>query len=83
MVANRADGTPIVRDSAAMPVAGFTGNIEALANYAGQGARLVRDILPAANPRAHRTRQSHSHGGTLSLSLSRSSGRFGVNRTTV
>ena len=48
VVATRPDGSPVQRYSAPHPMAGMTGNIEALAHYAGQGVERVIDILPAA-----------------------------------
>jgi NAD(P)H-dependent flavin oxidoreductase YrpB (nitropropane dioxygenase family) len=47
-VAARPDGTPIPRYSVFQPVAGMSGNIEAMAHYAGQGVERVREVLPAA-----------------------------------
>ena len=47
-VAARADGTPIPRYSSAMPVAGTTGEIEALSMWAGQGIGLIDRVQPAA-----------------------------------
>jgi len=47
-VAARADGSPIVRYSSAMPVAGLTGNIEALSMWSGQGIGLCDRTQPAA-----------------------------------
>jgi nitronate monooxygenase len=47
-IAKRADGTPIPRYSSAMPVAGITGEIEALSMWAGQGIGLLDRVQPAA-----------------------------------
>jgi nitronate monooxygenase len=47
-VATRADGTPIARYSSAMPVAGLSGDIEALSMWSGQGIGLVDRVQPAA-----------------------------------
>jgi len=47
-VAARADGTPIVRYSSAMPVASISGDIEALSMWSGQGIGLVDRVQPAA-----------------------------------
>lgn len=47
-VATRADGAPIARYSSAMPVAGLTGEIEALSMWAGQGIGLLDRVQPAA-----------------------------------
>jgi nitronate monooxygenase len=47
-VAMRADGAPIVRYSSAMPVAGISGDIEALSMWSGQGIGLVDRVQPAA-----------------------------------
>jgi nitronate monooxygenase len=46
-VAARADGTPIARYSSSMPVAGITGEIEALSMWAGQGIGLLDRVQPA------------------------------------
>ena len=46
-VAARADGSPVPRYASSDPEPGMSGNLEALALYAGQGAALVRDVLPA------------------------------------
>ncbi len=46
-VAARADGTPIPRYSSAMPVAGITGDIEALSMWSGQGVGLLDRVQPA------------------------------------
>lgn len=48
VVASRPDGTPIQRYSPPNPMVGMTGNIEALAHYAGQGVEGIKEILPAA-----------------------------------
>lgn len=42
------DGEPILRYASAMPMAGMTGNVEALAMYAGQAVGLNHEIQPAA-----------------------------------
>jgi nitronate monooxygenase len=47
-VATRADGAPIVRYSSSMPVAGLSGDIEALSMWSGQGIGLVNRVQPAA-----------------------------------
>jgi nitronate monooxygenase len=47
------DGRPILRYSTDSPLRVTTGDLEALALYAGQGAALVGDIVPAAE-RLHR-----------------------------
>ncbi len=49
LVAARADGTPIPRYHFAAPVADTTGNIEAMALYAGAGVGLVSRVRPAAD----------------------------------
>jgi nitronate monooxygenase len=46
-VAATADGTPVVRYSVEDPTSEMTGELEALALYAGQGVALVHDVLPA------------------------------------
>lgn len=48
VVAVDAGGREIVRYSSTDPEAGMTGELEALALYAGQGVGLVREVLPAA-----------------------------------
>jgi len=47
-VATRPDGTPIVRYSSSLPVAGISGDVEALSMWAGQGIGLVDRVQPAA-----------------------------------
>jgi nitronate monooxygenase len=49
VVANRPDGTPIPRYSSAPPTLGFTGDLEAMANYAGPSAGVVRRRQPAGD----------------------------------
>jgi nitronate monooxygenase len=46
-VAATADGTPVLRYSVDDPTSEMTGELEALALYAGQGVALVHDVLPA------------------------------------
>jgi len=46
-VATNADGSPVVRYSDSMPRAGMTGDLEALAYYAGQSTGLIHSIEPA------------------------------------
>jgi nitronate monooxygenase/enoyl-[acyl-carrier protein] reductase II len=48
VVAHAPDGTPINRYAATPPMPGVTGDIEALALYAGQSAALLDDVRPAA-----------------------------------
>lgn len=48
VVASRPDGSPIPRYGAPLPVTGMTGDIEALAHYAGQGVEQVTEVLSAA-----------------------------------
>jgi nitronate monooxygenase len=48
VVAERPDGGPIVRYSSGSPLAGTTGEVEALSLWAGQSVGLVRDVRPAA-----------------------------------
>jgi nitronate monooxygenase len=48
VVATRADGSVIQRYFNRSPLEDVTGNIEAMAHYAGQGVERVNDILPAA-----------------------------------
>ena len=47
-VATRADGAPIARYSSAMPVAGLSGDIEALSMWSGQGIGLLERVQTAA-----------------------------------
>jgi nitronate monooxygenase len=48
MVARAPDGTCLYRYGAETPVRGTTGDVEALAHYAGQSAGIVEDVRPAA-----------------------------------
>jgi len=48
IVAHRADGTPVVRYDYAPPVVGMSGDLEAMANHAGQSAGVVKKRQPAA-----------------------------------
>jgi NAD(P)H-dependent flavin oxidoreductase YrpB (nitropropane dioxygenase family) len=48
-VAERADGSPIPRYSFSAPTRGMTGDIEAMALYAGQAVGLVKKRQPAAS----------------------------------
>ncbi|MFC7519082.1 NAD(P)H-dependent flavin oxidoreductase [Herbaspirillum sp. GCM10030257] len=48
IVAIRGDGKPIERYSVVLPMAGASGNMEALAQYAGQGVEGIKEILPAS-----------------------------------
>ncbi len=47
-VATLPDGVPLPRYSVPHPMVGMSGNLEALALYAGQGVEQVREVLPAA-----------------------------------
>jgi len=47
-IAAYSDGTPVVRYSDIMPGPGMTGDLEALACYAGQSSGLIHSIEPAA-----------------------------------
>ena len=47
VVAAWPSGDPILRYSDALPKPGMTGDLEALALYAGQSAGLVKDVRPA------------------------------------
>jgi NAD(P)H-dependent flavin oxidoreductase YrpB (nitropropane dioxygenase family) len=49
VIAHGPDGTPVYRYGPEPPAAGTTGDIEALALYAGQSAGLVNELLPAAD----------------------------------
>jgi nitronate monooxygenase len=48
LVAHAPDGSRLYRYDAGPPVGGTTGDVEALALYAGQSAGIVNDVLPAA-----------------------------------
>ena len=48
MVARAPDGTCLYRYGAETPVRGTTGDVEALAHYAGHSAGIVGDVRPAA-----------------------------------
>ncbi len=48
IVARRGDGAPILRYSDIMALPDMTGDVEALALYAGQGVGLARDVMSAA-----------------------------------
>ena len=48
VVANRPGGEPVLRYDFAPPVVGMSGNLEAMSNYAGQGAGLIHARQPAA-----------------------------------
>jgi nitronate monooxygenase len=48
-LAHRPDGEPICRYDFAPPVVGMTGDMEAMANYAGQSAGVVKRRQPAAD----------------------------------
>jgi len=47
IVAHRQDGSAIPTYGAPLPTIGLTGNIEALAQYAGQSVERVTEVLPA------------------------------------
>jgi len=47
VVAAAPDGSPIVRYASSDPELGATGDLEALALYAGQSAGLIHEVLPA------------------------------------
>jgi len=49
VVAHRSDGRPVVRYDFAPPLAGMSGDLEAMANYAGQSVGVVRRRQPAAD----------------------------------
>lgn len=46
-VARRADGSPVVRYSSALPLEGYSGEVEALSLWAGQGVGILRETKPA------------------------------------
>ena len=47
-VAVYADGTPVIRYSSVMPGPSMTGDLEALALFAGQSTGLIHSVEPAA-----------------------------------
>lgn len=47
-IAHRVDGTPIFRYDSDFPMAGVTGDLASMVQYAGQGVGLIRETLPAA-----------------------------------
>jgi nitronate monooxygenase len=47
-LATRADGSPILRYSSSLPIAGMDGDVEALSLYAGQSVGLVHFVASAA-----------------------------------
>jgi nitronate monooxygenase len=49
VIGHTPDDEPIIRYGFAPPVVGMTGDIEAMANYAGQSAGVVRKRQPAAD----------------------------------
>ncbi len=49
VIAHGPDGKPLYRYGPEPPAAGTTGDVEALALYAGQSAGLVKELLPAAD----------------------------------
>ena len=49
ILAHRADGTPVLRYDYAPPVVGMSGDLEAMANHAGQSAGVVKKRQPAAD----------------------------------
>lgn len=49
IVAHRADGAPVARYDYAPPVVGMSGDLEAMANYAGQSVGVVNKRQPAAD----------------------------------
>jgi nitronate monooxygenase len=49
LIATAPDGAPIVRYDTAPPVSGVSGDLEAMANYAGQSAGVVKNRQPAAD----------------------------------
>ena len=51
MLAHAPDGSRLYRYGATPAVGGATGDVEALAIYAGQSAGIVNDFLPAASHR--------------------------------
>lgn len=48
-IGTRTNGSTIVRYAMPSPVSDETGNVEAMAHYAGQGVEGIREILPAAS----------------------------------
>ena len=58
MIAHLASGEPVVRYEPAPPMAGTTGEIEALSMWAGQSVALARQPQPAADIVAELTSRS-------------------------
>ena len=48
VIAQRADGTSVVRYSFNSPLETMQGDVEGMAHYAGQSVGLIKDIQPAA-----------------------------------
>jgi NAD(P)H-dependent flavin oxidoreductase YrpB (nitropropane dioxygenase family) len=48
VIAQKADGAPVVRYSFSMPLETMQGDVEGMAHYAGQSVGLIKDIQPAA-----------------------------------
>lgn len=47
-IASRSDGSAVPRYAVAPPLVGMTGQLEAMALYAGQGVQGIAEVLPAA-----------------------------------
>jgi NAD(P)H-dependent flavin oxidoreductase YrpB (nitropropane dioxygenase family) len=67
IVAFTADGRTIARYSDTIPVANTTGDVEALALYAGQSAALVRDVVSASEIVSRVMTEAESVLGRLAL----------------
>ena len=48
VIAQRVDGTSVMRYGSSMPLETMQGDVEGLALYAGQSAGLVKEVMPAA-----------------------------------
>lgn len=58
IIAQRADGTPIKRYSMSAPLETMQGNIEGLAQYAGQSVGLIKDICSVSDIMQQLTRET-------------------------
>jgi NAD(P)H-dependent flavin oxidoreductase YrpB (nitropropane dioxygenase family) len=63
VIAHFADGTPVFRYSDIIPLPGMTGDLEALALYAGQSAGLISEVKPAAQVMADLVREMNNASG--------------------
>lgn len=63
------DGRPITRYDVGFPRPGASGDVDAMALYAGQGVGLVRDVLPAADVIARIESEARRAGTSLADSF--------------